>query len=71
MKQLLFLTSVLLSVLSMNAQEDFDYRPFIEEGKVWVSAIYLGYRPWSGLNILYDYFEKDTIVADTPWFVLF
>jgi hypothetical protein len=31
-----------------------------------VSAIYLGYRPWSGLNILYDYFEKDTIVADTP-----
>ena len=57
---------ILLCSWSLYAQKTDDYRPFIEEVKVWVSAMFLGYRPWSGLNILYDYFDKDTIVADTP-----
>lgn len=63
MKRLLFLTSVLLSVLSMNAQEETDYRPFIEEGKVWVSRQGLPTMPYWGEYIRYDYFEGDTVVG--------
>ena len=66
MKRNLILLILFSFLPALHAQEDFDYRPFIEEGKEWTSILYLGYRPWSGLNILQDYFEKDTIVADIP-----
>ena len=72
MKHSLILFLLLTSLHSLKAQ-DSDYRPFIEEGKVWVSkcdksldfeglpAENPGDKPYSYL-ILYNYFEGDTIV---------
>ena len=43
-----------------------DYRPFIEEGKVWVSHQGLPTMPYWGEYIRYDYFEGDTVVGGHP-----
>ncbi|MBO4802422.1 MAG: hypothetical protein J5545_11270 [Bacteroidaceae bacterium] len=43
------------------------YQPFIEEGKVWTSAVEIpDDQPWSGRFMEYDYFDGDTIVAGKP-----
>ena len=60
MRRLVFLLYVLLSVLSMNAQEDSDYRPFIEEGKVWHSC----HSDMFGQYHRYCFFDGDTIVGE-------
>ncbi len=73
MKHLLSLISLLLACGYIQAQ-DADYRPFVEEGKVWVSKCDKdlsleglpvenpGDKPYSYL-ILYNYFDGDTIVG--------
>ena len=76
MKRLFLLFNLFLSVLSLNAQEpESDYRPFIEEGKVWVSKCdfvlleQYGLKLWRPGNqavsyfLEYNYFEGDTIVG--------
>ena len=37
MERICLLLTLISFLSSLNAQEDSDYRPFIEEGKVWVS----------------------------------
>ena len=59
MKRFLFLTLVLLSVLSMNAQVETDYRPFIEDGKVWYLSNNEGLYHIPRRN----YFDGDTLIA--------
>ena len=63
---------MLLASLSVYSQEiDSDYRPFIEEGKVWVSRpeMYLmdinkSFAPiYNGTIVEYNYFRGDTVVG--------
>ena len=66
MKRLLFLTCVLLSVLPMNAQSETDYRPFIEDGKIWVTYQSVGGYVGGILNgsyTRYDFFNGDTTIS--------
>ena len=75
MKHLLSLISLFLACESIQAQ-DADYRPFIEEGKVWMSQsdddmTYEGLEPQRldgapcAYYIEYNYFDGDTIVGGT------
>ena len=63
MKLSLLIMFLVLSIWSAKAQ-DATYRPFIEEGKVWVSGMYTEiYEDWHLQHyIVYDYFLGDTIV---------
>jgi len=63
MKRLLTLMFILPCISFVYAQEANDYRPFIEEGKVWVSRQGLPTNPYWGEYIRYDYFEGDTVVG--------
>ena len=59
-------TLILLSSWSLYAQES-DYRPFIEEGKVWVSKPLIDFSQIGikkQLTFEYNYFQGDTVVAD-------
>jgi len=67
MKRIILLTSMILCALSLHAQDASDYRPFIEEGKVWVSMplidfTEIGIKKQQTLE--YNYFQGDTVVAD-------
>lgn len=76
MKRIIVLFNMLLFTFAMQAQEATEsYRPFIEEGKVWVSFYdtdlgYLGLpsekKSGQAYNYLiaYNYFEGDTVIAD-------
>ena len=59
----LYLILLLLYPASLFAQ-DSDYRPFVEEGKVWVSGCYGEIYPSETPHnyIVYDYFDGDTVV---------
>ena len=63
MKQPVLIMFLVLSIWPAKAQDD-DYRPFIEEGKVWVSGMYTEiYEDWHLQHyIVYDSFQGDTIV---------
>lgn len=76
MKRQLLLLNLFLSFCTLNAQEpESDYRPFIEEGKVWVSYLYLNsfeiidkegslhHIEEYGTYFRYDYFDGDTVIA--------
>ena len=64
MKKLFFPFFLIIHTLVLNASDD--YRPFIEEGKVWVSHQGLPTMPYWGEYIRYDYFEGDTVVGGNP-----
>ena len=71
----LYLLLLLLYPACLFAQ-DSDYRPFVEEGKVWVSGWHGAVHPsFVSLNyIVYNYFDGDTIVGDADckrWIVRF
>ena len=68
MKRSLFFISYLLASLAMSAQEQKAYRPFVEDGKVWIVRNYPGYvgndeygnnKSW----LEYYYFDGDTIIG--------
>ncbi len=67
MKKISIIAS-LLSFLTIHAQEvDFDYRPFIEQGKVWVSKPEINIHIEGDLFVdravvQYNYFQGDTVV---------
>ena len=61
MKKYFILICLLLHSILIHAIEK--YRPFIEEGKVWVSRQGLPTMPYWGEYIRYDYFEGDTVVG--------
>lgn len=59
-------TLILLCSWSLYAQKTDDYRPFIEEGKVWCSFennMLCPFLELRGLYVRRDYFDGDTIVA--------
>ena len=62
MKRFILLLTILYPFCLL-AQDD-DYRPFIEEGKVWVSGFHGQIYPSNAIQyyIVYDYFDGDTIV---------
>ena len=62
MKRFILLLTILYP-FCLFAQDD-GYRPFIEEGKVWVSGMYTEiYEDWHLQHyIVYDSFQGDTIV---------
>ena len=62
MKRIFLLTNIILFALSLHAQDASDYRPFIEEGKVWASYRYMP-GDLIGHFVEYDYFDGDTVVA--------
>ena len=62
MKRLLFLTMLCLSAWAVQAQES-NYRPFIEEGKVWECVQHQTFYNMSASYRTY-YFEGDTVIAD-------
>ena len=62
MKHLLSLISLLLACGYIQAQ-DTDYRPFIEEGKVWEVGHFLAFTEKTNRGSMY-YFDGDTVVAD-------
>jgi len=67
MKRIFILLTLMACMTGIHAQEDFDYRPFIEEGKVWVSKPEIFFNQ-AGIHtpryvVEYDYFEGDTVVA--------
>ena len=64
MKRLFILLSIFLSMTATHAQETTDnYRPFIEEGKTWLTFQGCNYPPVIGVFWRYDYFDGDTVVA--------
>ena len=64
MKRIILLTSMILCALSLHAQDASDYRPFIEEGKVWMSTRLIpDAYGWNGYNFEYDFFDGDTIIG--------
>ena len=68
MKRIILLLSTLLCTLILHAQEDFDYRPFIEEEKIWVSKPELDFGQFGIITprvvVEFDYFSGDTLVGD-------
>ena len=57
---------ILLYSWSLYAQEETDYRPFIEEGKEWCSYennMLCPFQKLRGQFVRHDYFDGDTIVA--------
>ena len=64
MKRIVHTITLLLCVFSLQAQESDDYRPFIEDGKVWVSHQNIPLNPYRGASIRYDYFDGDTLVCE-------
>lgn len=69
MKRLSIIIYLLLCANSIQPQElDFDYRPFVEEGKVWVSkpeiSFFMDGVLITDIVVEYDYFQGDTVVND-------
>ena len=70
MKRIFILLAYITYLTTLYAQEDFDYRPFIEEGKVWVSKpeidfVMIGIRTPRPV-VEYDYFQGDTLIGTQP-----
>lgn len=64
MKRISLVVFLFASILSASAKSQ-DYRPFIEDGKVWVSGMYGQVYPSDNIQyyIVYDFFDGDTIVS--------